>query len=67
VESIVLTIGQCADLLQVSQLTIRRRWAAGAFPAPVSIGRVLRWREADVRQWLAAQPTSTRYSEKANS
>lgn len=63
-ESIVLTLGQCADLLQCSPLTIRRIWMSGKFPAPVNVGRIIRWRESDVRKWLAEQPASTRYSEK---
>lgn len=63
-ESVVRTLGEVADSLKVSQLTIRRMWAAGKFPAPVNVGRVIRWREADVQNWFASQPTSTRYSQK---
>lgn len=60
-ESIVKTLGEVADALKVSQLTVRRLWAAGKFPPPVNVGRVIRWRETDVREWLANQATSTRY------
>jgi excisionase family DNA binding protein len=63
-ESIVCTIGEVAKLLQVSELTVRRMWARGEFVAPVSLGRVIRWRREDVENWLKTRPTSTRYEKE---
>lgn len=65
-ESIALSVGQVADLLQVSSLTVRRMWARGDFVAPVSLGRVIRWRRSDVENWLKNRATSDLYSEKVN-
>ena len=64
-EPMTYTIGQVADLLQVSILTIRRMWSRGEFVAPVSLTRVIRWRRADVENWLAQRPTSDLYESKA--
>ncbi len=64
VEAITYTIGQVADLLQVSSLTVRRMWSRGEFVAPVSLGRVIRWRRSDVENWLKARTTSDLYSER---
>lgn len=47
----MLSIGQLAERLNCSTLTVRRWWAAGHIPAPVRIGRALRWRVVDVEQW----------------
>jgi excisionase family DNA binding protein len=63
-EPVVRTLGEVADMLKCSQLTVRRMWIRKQFPAPINVGRVIRWRESDVQAWLANQPTSTRYSEK---
>ena len=63
-DSVVLTIGEVSDWLKVRPLTIRRQWIRGEFPAPINIGRVIRWRESDVQRWLKEQPASSRYSQK---
>ena len=60
-DSITHTVAQVADLLQVSQLTVRRMWIRKTFPAPVQVARMIRWRKSDVEKWLAEQPTSGRY------
>ncbi|MCX7399967.1 MAG: helix-turn-helix domain-containing protein [Planctomycetales bacterium] len=64
-EPITLTIGQVADLLQISTLTVRRMWQRGEFVAPVSLGRVIRWRKTDVEDWLKNRATSELYESKA--
>jgi excisionase family DNA binding protein len=64
-EPITLTIGQVADLLQISTLTVRRMWQRGEFVAPVSLGRVIRWRTTDVEDWLKNRATSELYESKA--
>ncbi len=58
------TIGQIADSLQVKPLTIRRMWIRKEFPAPLDLGRVLRWRKTDVETWLANRATSDRYQKE---
>ena len=63
-EPVVRTLGEVADMLKCSQLTVRRMWIRKQFPAPINVGRDIRWRESDIQAWLANQPTSTRYSEK---
>ena len=39
----LLTLDEVAALLRVSVSTIRRRVDAGELPAPVRVGRALRW------------------------
>lgn len=63
-ETVTWTLGEVADLLKVSGLTVRRMWCRGQFPAPIAMGRIIRWRAADVERWLAEQPTSTLYEQK---
>lgn len=63
-EPMTFTIGQVADMLQVSSLTVRRMWQRGGFVAPVSLGRVIRWRREDVENWLKQQVTSDLYESK---
>ncbi|MBP7748480.1 MAG: helix-turn-helix domain-containing protein [Phycisphaerae bacterium] len=41
-------------LLGVSGRTVARMVDAGRLPAPVRIGRLKRWRLAEVRAWVAA-------------
>jgi prophage regulatory protein len=42
-----------AAALNVSTQTLRRYWRAGAFPAPLRMGRrSLRWRLSDIETWI---------------
>ncbi len=50
----LLPIGQVAKMVAVSRRTISRLADAGKLPPPLRIGGSLRWRLADVRQWIAA-------------
>ena len=49
----LITIGQVAAMVAVSCRTISRLADAGKLPPPMRIGGSLRWRLADVRQWIA--------------
>ena len=49
----LIPIGQVAKMVAVSRRTISRLADAGKLPAPLRIGGSLRWRLADVRQWIA--------------
>jgi excisionase family DNA binding protein len=50
----VISAKQLAVLLGMSTRTVRRLVSAGRLPAPVRIGRSVRWRSADTSEWLAA-------------
>ena len=59
------TIGMCdvdaiAKLLDCSARHVRRMADAGSMPRPVHIGRLVRWRRADIDQWIAAGCPSCR-------
>ena len=49
----LLTAEQLAATLGVSAKTIRRYVAAGRLPAPIRIGKLQRWRRADVESALS--------------
>ena len=59
------TVDGIADLLDCSPRHIRRMADSGAMPRPIHIGRLVRWRRADVDQWLAAGCPSCRPATKA--
>lgn len=44
-----------ADLIGCSARTLRRMVADGAVPPPLRLGRLRRWREADIYDWMAGQ------------
>ena len=43
---------QVAELLSVSERTVRRLVENGDLPAPVHIGRAVRWHECDVLDYV---------------
>ena len=49
----LLGIRQVGDWLGVSPSTIRRKVALGTFPAPILIGRQLRWRTSTIERYIA--------------
>ena len=51
----LMNIYQVATLFNVSRQTIRRWWAEGKIPAPIKIGRSLRWRESDIDAFIKEQ------------
>ncbi len=45
---------QLAELLGISQRTLWRFRSAGKLPPALKLGGCVRWRLAEVRQWIAA-------------
>jgi prophage regulatory protein len=51
----LLRLRDVMDRTGLGRSTIYRKIGAAAFPQPVSVGGAsVRWRESDVRQWMAA-------------
>ncbi len=45
------------DLASLLSLSVRQTWRldrAGKLPAPIRIGRAVRWRESEIRAWIEA-------------
>ncbi len=52
----LLRISTVIDATGLAESTIRRKVAAGEFPAPIKMGtRCTRWVAADVQNWLRKQ------------
>jgi excisionase family DNA binding protein len=49
----LLSANEVARLLGVSKRTVHRLNSSGKIPKPVRIGGSVRWRESDIRQWIA--------------
>jgi excisionase family DNA binding protein len=49
----LLTAGDLAALFQVSVQTIRRLAARGELPAPLRVGRRVRWSARTLEEWMA--------------
>ena len=44
----------------LSRSTLYRQMGEGAFPRPLRVGvRAVRWREAEIEDWLASRPRAT--------
>ena len=50
----LLDVKQVADLLHCSARTVQRHVGDGLIPPPVRIGRLVRWRAAEIDNWLDA-------------
>ncbi len=48
----LLTDREVGELCNVSARHVRRQAQIGNLPAPVHIGRSVRWRRADILHWL---------------
>lgn len=47
----------------LSRSTLYRQMGEGAFPRPLRVGvRAVRWREAEIEDWLASRPRATGYA-----
>lgn len=51
---LMMTIGDLAETLQVSEKTIRRLNIEGRVPQPTKIGNQLRWPRQMIVDWVAA-------------
>lgn len=54
VQRLGLTAEDVAAVLSVSPRHIWKLNATGAIPAPIRLGRAVRWRADELRAWLAA-------------
>jgi len=50
----LLDVVAVAGLLGISERGVWRFRDAGRMPAPVTLGRLIRWRQADLTAWIAA-------------
>jgi excisionase family DNA binding protein len=50
----LLTVATLAAKLTIHPMTVRKFLSAGKIPAPVRIGRSLRWRPDVIDGWIAA-------------
>ena len=49
----LVTAKELARLLAVSPRTVWRMRDSGHLPAPLRLGGAIRWRAADIREWIA--------------
>ncbi|MEJ8573219.1 helix-turn-helix transcriptional regulator [Microbaculum marinum] len=64
----LLTIKEVREVVRLGRSTIYREMDAGRFPRPLTLGaRSVRWRAADIRQWIADGPKRTATSMQAPS
>ena len=61
----MIDVDAVATLCDCSPRHVRRMADSGAMPRPIHLGRLVRWRRADVDQWLAAGCPSCRPTKKA--
>lgn len=67
----MLTASQVAERICVSPATLDRMVASGRFPAPIVIGavrakgRIRRWREVTVNDWIEREDTQEQKAAKA--
>lgn len=54
VDPMLLSVVQVAAMLGVSRAHIWRLHTAGHLPAPLRLGRAVRWRRSELEAWLAA-------------
>ncbi len=56
----LLTRKQVSARCQLARTTVYRLMRSGEFPEPVRVGvRAVRWREAEIDEWLASRPRSS--------
>ena len=55
----LLRLQDVADRVALSPRMVQKIAAVGAFPAPVRVGRAVRWRESDVTAWIVDGRRST--------
>ncbi|MBW7863584.1 MAG: helix-turn-helix domain-containing protein [Candidatus Hydrogenedens sp.] len=50
----LLDVAALAELLGCSERGVWRWRDSGRLPAPVTLGRLVRWREGDIQAWIQA-------------
>lgn len=53
-QAALISAARLAGMLSISERTLRRLLDAGKLVRPVRIGRSVRWRLAEVREWIDA-------------
>jgi excisionase family DNA binding protein len=62
----LLTRANLCEQLQISLRTLSRMVATGELPPPIHIGRCVRFRQADIEEWIAKKcPTVDRPTRRA--
>lgn len=51
---LLIDVAEVGRLLTCSQAHVRRLADAGRMPRPVKLGTLVRWKRAEIEQWLAA-------------
>ena len=51
---VLLTVHDLAAMLQISTRSVWRKRSAGAVPAPIPLGGLVRWRRSEIVTWIAA-------------
>ncbi len=50
----LITVSELAEKLQLSERSIHGKRVSGELPAPIKLGRAVRWRADEIKAWLAA-------------
>jgi predicted DNA-binding transcriptional regulator AlpA len=53
VQATMITAQQLAGKMQISTRSLWRKLSAGLVPRPIRIDGIVRWRLAEVEQWIA--------------
>ena len=59
-EPVLLSSNDLARMLSVSVRHVWQLRDAGELPAPIRLGKLIRWRKAAIERWLAESETSRR-------
>lgn len=62
----MLTAEQLANLLQISERTLRRLISSGKIMSPTRIGRQLRWPLSEITKWIEQGCPTPARSRKGN-
>ena len=57
---LLLSAADLAHLLSIGTRTVWRLRDAGDLPAPIRLGKLIRWRKAAIERWLAESETTRR-------
>src|SRR5690606_16763111 len=52
--ALLITADELANLLGLSTRTVWRMHSAGRLPAPIKLGRAVRWRHKEIHAWIEA-------------
>ena len=50
----LLTVGDVAEILQISVRGVWRQVSIGQFPKPIYVGRLARWQVGIVNEWIGS-------------